>query len=803
MDHDTRLVNSQDADLWLGGDAAAGDGSSQGPSPARRIHNLLRGWYHWAVILAILLGAGFGLLGYFGPKTVYTATGKLEISPRADLLIYNTPEKEVPPMFSSWLSTQIDKFKTPDVIDAALASDTWARAGAPADITAQNFAIHLDVECPEGGYLISVEYTNPLPKVAAAGVNAVMQAFHTFYNDHTNQKQSRIMSMLSDRQTNLRNQLQSLQAQKASLASAINVDSVKQGYGYQVKQLEQNEQQLSDLQLQIADLKSQQDTNRKNVSVAQLGATDPYIQQLLGQKDQIEADMRDKEAMGLGNNHMDMIRDRVALQRIKQRIQQHADAVRQGQVDPAAAGSHSPSLVQLTNREKNLQAQHDKLKAALRELAAVRQRTQGLDQQVAQATQQLSDTTNRLDQIRVENSYDDRVKINNFARVPITPSNAGKRHKLAAVGALGGTSLGFGFVILVSLLDSRLRHADDTQVASRANRRMLGVLPTLPENLNEPEQAEVAALAVHHIRTLLQLRKTDAAKACVFSVTSPSAGSGKSSLTVALGLSFATSRAKTLLIDCDIVGAGLTRRLEAIVTQSLKCTLIEYDLITPQQAASVEQERRGEESFADAALRLDLLTEDELEEAEERRRQNAVGLLEACNGHDLEDCIVHAGVDNLYVLPIGAAEPRDAGELSPAALQRLIEKARKQFDTIIIDTGPMLGSIEASMAAVQADGVIFIVSRGDQKALARRSLESLDSIHARIAGIVFNHALYRDIERSSYTTATASRGSAGSHRSRRPVSRTSLVPQASDRLGPLGSAVAAFSSYAATADDVE
>ena len=64
----------------------------------------------------------------------------------------------------------------------------------------------------------------------------------------------------------------------------------------------------------------------------------------------------------------------------------------------------------------------------------------------------------------------------------------------------------------------------------------------------------------------------------VFAVTSAAPGDGKTSLTLALGLSYAACGTRTLLIDCDLIGAGLTARmnvnapegvLEAIANRSL------------------------------------------------------------------------------------------------------------------------------------------------------------------------------------------------------------------------------------------
>src|SRR5258708_17517318 len=55
----------------------------------------------------------------------------------------------------------------------------------------------------------------------------------------------------------------------------------------------------------------------------------------------------------------------------------------------------------------------------------------------------------------------------------------------------------------------------------------------------------------------------------VYMITSASAGDGKTSLTMALGLSFAASGSRTLVIDSDMVGQGLTARLKAKQSEGL------------------------------------------------------------------------------------------------------------------------------------------------------------------------------------------------------------------------------------------
>src|SRR5205085_10861573 len=138
-----------------------------------------------------------------------------------------------------------------------------------------------------------------------------------------------------------------------------------------------------------------------------------------------------------------------------------------------------------------------------------------------------------------------------------------RRPIFAAIGFMGGAGLPIGLLLLFGLFDTRYRYSDETAASGQTmgGLTLLGILPNLPDRLSDPEQAAIAAHCVHQIRTMLQIN-TGLEDRRVFAVTSASPGDGKTSLTLALGLSFAASGSRTLLIDCDLVGAGLTARLD-------------------------------------------------------------------------------------------------------------------------------------------------------------------------------------------------------------------------------------------------
>ena len=106
---------------------------------------------------------------------------------------------------------------------------------------------------------------------------------------------------------------------------------------------------------------------------------------------------------------------------------------------------------------------------------------------------------------------------------------------------------------------------------------------------------------------------------------------------------------------------------------------------------------------------------------------------------------------------------------------------------MLIDTGPVLGSLEASIVAAEADATVVIVSRGDKKSLVTRSLDQLRSVRAQIVGLVFNHALDRDLDHVSYASQVSQE-----RRADRGQRKKVLKKHNSARLGPLGTAVASF-----------
>jgi capsular exopolysaccharide synthesis family protein len=106
---------------------------------------------------------------------------------------------------------------------------------------------------------------------------------------------------------------------------------------------------------------------------------------------------------------------------------------------------------------------------------------------------------------------------------------------------------------------------------------------------------------------------------------------------------------------------------------------------------------------------------------------------------DYYRCQPIAELPGLHVVPSGLRPDRPAEMLSSNTMQELIENWRKDYDTIIVDTPPLLPFADALTLTSRADGVILVTRSGvsRQKALSR-AIEVLTRSRANVLGFVFN-----------------------------------------------------------------
>ncbi len=746
---------------------------------------LLRGRLHYAILLALILGGGLGYLGYKAIVPLYTSTGSVVVN-NESIIFEGVSDIGNRNNWTTFLRTQENLILSSQVAERALASDTWKDRGAGAqeyDTKAFSRAIEVTMDVRDTrNHVFDIAFHALDPVTAAAGNSAAIMAYQEEFGF---QAATRYSSRIAQLQSQVQRAELAIKNQLA-LRRTIMTDAEFDQLEGQIAALQR---QQFDLRFQLDEVRAQLDSRNPardpgtSITQADLINVDPVLQDWQMQLEAVQDQITLEEARGRGPNHREVRLLSSQRDTINGKIKERMDQLMGSENAPML---NDPELDMLRRLEQQWHRQLNDVGTTLAMLGKKRMDVAAIVQEITSKQSLINQAREEMEKIRVEiDSVNGTVRPLAMGGLPTRPSNGGTAIQFAALGGLSGVMLGFGLVMLIGVMDRRLRHAGDAQMGMPTT-RMLGILPTLPENFADPEQSEKAAHAVHHIRTLLQISNRGTAR--VFSVTSPAAGSGKSSLAVALGLSFAASESKTLVIDCDLVGAGLTRRVGAVVNRSVESILREDTVLTDYQIAEAVQTARAKGiNIKDALVEMGMLTKKDLQRLNRRQADSALGVLDACQGRAFSECVAHTGIDNFYVLPIGAAKPQDAGLLSPKALRSLIGRAREEYDVVLIDTGPCLGSLEASMAAAESDATVLIVSRGDSKTMATRARDHLQSVGANVVGIVFNHALDTDMNHSSFASIVS--------QERRTDPAQSLLnadPAAAARFGPLGSAVAAF-----------
>ncbi len=646
--------------------------------------------------------------------------------------IYDTPEKRNS-SYQEFVKALAAKYVTQPVINGAMDSAEWQQLRGPRTIAEEiTFAKNLQVAAE--GQLLLIKFSAPKAEEAQAAVTQTMKAFCSQFEYDQSARRDNIFKALEQNRNHLKLDLEKTHNSITAAAENWGPDGIRDQREYVISQIRRIETELSDLTIESG----------PGTIASTANSSDRTMERLLDARYEQNARIAQMDAAGVGANMPQRVTAAQYLKNIEKQIQDRADEL-QGVAPKNAGPSSQPSVASLLDAKKSelrkRQADLNKDLTSLKDKIALVEKLQ------------IEEARIRRDSDAAEESVHQRNVENILYRLDQSPPDMplvaarDTRIPISIGGGMGGIMLGFGLVAMVGLFDRRVLDPNDTMKHGRRH-PVLGMLPQLPEDLADPEQIAIAAQGVHEIRNRLQLSGGGRPTQQVIAVTGAVAASGKTSLTLGLGLSFASAGFKTLIIDADLVGGGLTTRIDKIVRRKIGQVLLHEGLVTPEQLdEALTQGRASGRRVGEMLVQLGYVAEADLLRAAERQAQYSVGILDAIAGDDLNDCTIATGIDNLCALPLGAATPADAGIVSSAGMQRLVSRARKLYDVVLLDTGPIPGSLEASVAASNSDAVVLVVARGDTRPDVERTLAYLRDLPVRFAGLVFNRARKRDIER--------------------------------------------------------
>lgn len=756
------------------GPARQGAGSpATGPAapenPLLLVHKLLRGHYLLAVLLACVLGPCGAVAGYFAVKLEYTSNATIRVAPVMPKVLFESEDSKIMPMFDSYLQTQVSLIGSRRIIEKAMESDTWKKAGGKFTGEAiEQFTKNLSVVQPKSSQLILVSFTDVDPGRAKAATAAVVATYMEVYGVSDAEGSADRFNKLATHQEKLESDATNLREKIIELAKEFGTDDLSAAYESEVSKLQQIQSELAAAQIQLAAIQSVASkdsavTSRdlSKLSIDEIAIMDPRMQALLDKKSDLTRQIDGlKTTMVRPEMRPEYRSSTEALKSLDSEIVAYAETFRENAVRTAATGvTGAPGTMgailspeQLTAKVESFQKLYDDAKKRTVDLGNKNLEIKKYRVDLDRVQEGLDATKARIEQLSLEGGMTGRITVLSEAETPTSPSNAKRRIQLVILGGLAGGGLGVGLVLLLGFFNPRIRDIGDAQ---DIRPRLLGALPLLPDVLSSPVEAMGAAQCVHQIRTILHAHMPHQ-ETLSLTISASNSGAGKTSFALSLGLSFASAGTRTLIIDGDVIGTGLTRRTGATARCKLGHVLRKYEVITEEESRrALELARQSGRPIGRSLMELGYINETDLEEGLSIQEESGMGLADALEGELLENCLADIGVPNLTILPASKRTQIPTNAMSPASVRTLLDQLRGSFDVILIDAGPIPGTTDATIMTACADGVIMVTSRGDQGGDVQRALRHLQDLNVFVVGLVFNRAEAQDIERSRYSTSVS------------------------------------------------
>jgi len=270
---------------------------------------------------------------------------------------------------------------------------------------------------------------------------------------------------------------------------------------------------------------------------------------------------------------------------------------------------------------------------------------------------------------------------------PVKP----KKKQYLLLGLLLALGLGIGLAFLQEYLDDTIKSADEAKRVMGFP--LLAIIPHISAFEGQNKSAKNMIITQHEpksavseafraLRTSLHFSGINKENKIIL-ITSSFPQEGKSIVSSNLSSVIAQTKARVLIIDCDLRRSSLHEKFGYSKTPGLS------EILT------------GDITFAKAI-------------------------------HD-------TGIDELDLISAGTNPPNPSELLGSEAMRQLITTQRKNYDYIVIDAPPVMAVSDAPVLTSVCDLVVLVVEAGRVPIkIAQRMREMLSTIKAPVAGIVFN-----------------------------------------------------------------
>lgn len=517
-----------------------------------------------------------------------------------------------------------------------------------------NVLAHLSVRRSGLTYVINVSFESESPSKAATIANKFAELYLLEQLEAKFDATEQANTWLNERLEGLRQQVLADEAAVQQYKIANNLLSAE-GATLTEQEISNYNQSLSDARAEVAAAEARLSTARRQLAAGSTGddlgeaLSSAVIQQLRQQRATASARVADLQGR-YGERHPEMLTARRQLTDIDAQIQAEIQRIisnleAQVQVARQRAGSISGSL----SSARGTLAGNNQAMVRLNEL-----------ERTAEASRTLYESyLNRYKETSAQQGIEQSdARIVSQATIPTGQSSPRPMLNLA-LGLVLALGCGVAAVVLAEMLDAGLATAED--VEQRLEVSYLGAIPLLasvaegrassPIDYVVEKPLSSFAEAFRNLRaSVIYSRLGESVK--IVAVTSALPGEGKTTTSLCLARSAAQQGHRVMLVDCDLRRRSVNRLMGR------------------------EPER---------------------------------GLIEVLAGEaTLEEVLQTDSVTGVKLLPLAKSSLTPKDVFGSAAMDRLLDELRRDYDMVILDTAPILPVADTRVLAPKADAVVFL-----------------------------------------------------------------------------------------------
>ncbi len=693
------LAEESALSLGVGADPVVSDGAAPGGfSPTQLLP------YKWSILATFVVLAGLSAAGVMLMlRPAYTATAKIEVLPVIPQLMQG--KSDLVPLYESFRASQVDHILGTEVLDAVLdRADVKStafyrgegksrmerlieRLGFRPSMSARDRLLEsLTVEAPKGKEHIYVAMSAPTPGEPRLIVDAVVEVFTKLSNQQASDADLDRMSKIKENIRSKGGELSRIQSLAAQRRQRLKTSEPEQILQMRLMRLDHLKSQLAELERQSEVQRNTPVTQPDSSSGQSAVATDPSLRRRFAadpewsalRSELLAAQASLTEAgRRYGESHRMMKQLRRDAESAEQRLAAREGVLLSEAPEGGSGGTEQAELeiaARIDALRKSIKSEEESYRADFDDQETLRE----LNAQSIKASETLVALQNELERIEMNRQVAGSIRPWK-AYEPLAPSED-KRVKLLIAALVGSLFAAIGLAFVRIRLSPTLHDAELS--LPRSAGAVLGWVPTIPKDPKERAMSvEMLGESVRLLRTTVLRAMADSRKRIV-QVTSAAAGTGKTTLSLLMARSFAALGKRVLIVDTDFRRPKLSeqwglRNHDGLLPYLKQRGRLAY--VTPEQSAPT-----------------------------------------------------------LFVLPAGACDDHEhPDELANGLFRDLITTWREQFDFVVLDGPPLLGSADAAMISGQVDATILVVREGFcRRAAIGAALGTLGQTGGRLLGTV-------------------------------------------------------------------